>query len=64
MIGRAIYYITQPTSNTTLQFCDFGSRRSITIARDLGGAAELGGFATSPDGRIILYARRDSSATI
>ena len=61
MVERGIYYIDQPPANATLQFFDFASRRSVTIARNLGDAADVGGFAASPDGRTILYARRDSS---
>ncbi len=31
------------------------------IARDIGDPAEIGGFAASPDGRTLLYVRRDSA---
>jgi hypothetical protein len=61
VVDRGIYYIDRPATKSTLRFFDFASRRSVTIADDLGTASEGGGFATSPDGRTILFARRDSS---
>jgi len=61
VVERGIYYIDQPSTKATIQFFDFASGRSVTIARDLGDAAEIAGFAASPDGRTILYARRDSA---
>jgi Tol biopolymer transport system component len=61
VVGQGIYYIDQPAAEATLQFFDFANRRSVTIARDLGDADEIGGLAASPDGRITFYARRDSA---
>ncbi len=60
VVDRGVYYIEQ-TTKTSLQFFDFASRQSVTISPDLGNVAELGGFAVSPEGRTILYGRRDSS---
>ena len=56
---RGIYYIAVPKA--ALQFFDFASRRAATIAEDLGRFAEEGGVAVSPDGRFVLFVRRDSS---
>jgi eukaryotic-like serine/threonine-protein kinase len=61
VIQGGICYIDGQPTNSTLQFFDFASRRSVTIAGDLGNTADVGGFAASPDGRTVLYARRDSS---
>ena len=61
VVDRGIYYIDQASTKSTLRFFDFASRRSVTIADDLGNTAEGGGFAASRDGRTILFARRDSS---
>lgn len=61
VVDRGIYYIDRPATKSTLQFFDFASRRSVTIADDLGNLADGGGFAASRDGRTLLFARRDSS---
>ena len=51
VVDRGIYYIDQASTKSTLRFFDFASRRSVTIAGDLGNTAEAGGFAASSDGR-------------
>ena len=51
VVDRGLYYIDQASTKSTLQFFDFASRRSVTIAGDLGNTAEAGGFAASSDGR-------------
>jgi Tol biopolymer transport system component len=58
--GEAGSYLTdRPSGNTRLQYFDFATRRSRTVARNLGN---LGlGLTASPDGRTILYSRMDSS---
>ncbi|SPE26739.1 putative Serine/threonine protein kinase [Candidatus Sulfopaludibacter sp. SbA3] len=56
---KGIYYIDQPSVETRLQFYDFATGRSTTVARNLGDV-ELG-LTVSPDGRTILYTRLDSS---
>lgn len=61
VLERGIYYINQLSGEPQLQFFDFTSHRSVTVARGLGTYAEIGGFAASSDGRTILYARRDSA---
>jgi Tol biopolymer transport system component/predicted Ser/Thr protein kinase len=61
VVDRGIYYIDRPATKSALRFFDFASRRSVTIAGDLGTPDEVGGFAASPDGRTILFVRSDSS---
>jgi Tol biopolymer transport system component len=58
--GQAGSYVTdRPSGDTRLQYFDFATRRSRTVARDLGNVGV--GLTASPDGRTILYTRRDSS---
>ncbi len=59
VIERGIYYLDRPAGETRLQFYDFATRTSRTIAPNLGVTS--GGLTASPDGRIILYTRIDSS---
>src|SRR5688500_10943407 len=59
VLDRGIYYIDRPTTEARLQFFDFATRRSTTIARSLGEwAASL---TVSPDRRTILFSRVDLS---
>jgi len=53
------YYLDRPKSETRLQYFDFATRRSTTVARDLGNVEV--GLTASRDGRTILYPRMDSS---
>ena len=53
------YYIDRSSGETRLQYFDFATRRSTTVARNLGHV-DLP-LTASPDGRTILYARVDSS---
>ena len=56
---RGVYYLDRPSGETRLQFYDVSTRKSTTVARNLG---IVGNFLTvSPDGRTILYSRMDSS---
>jgi Tol biopolymer transport system component len=59
VLQRGIYYVNQISGETQFQFFDFASLKSVTVARSLGIYAD--GFAASPDGRALLYARRDST---
>jgi serine/threonine protein kinase len=61
VLERGIYYIETKSSETQLQFYDFASRKSTTVARNLGDVPSTGGLAASPDGRTIFYSRLDSS---
>ena len=59
VLDRGIYYIDRPERASRLQFFDFATKRSTTVAGDLGDARL--GLTASPDGRTILFTRRDSS---
>ena len=54
-----VYYLDTPSGETRLQYFDFATRRSTTVARNLGNMDAC--LAVSPDGRTILYSRMDSS---
>jgi hypothetical protein len=58
-LERGIYYIDQPAGEARLRFFDFATGRPTTVARNLGDVTS--GLTASPDGRTILYTRRDSS---
>ena len=74
VVERGIYYIERVSSGdsgiasapqvgrTRLQFFDFASRRTSTIADDLGRINFGFGFSASRDGRTLYYSRVDSSA--
>jgi hypothetical protein len=55
----SIYSIDQPAGETRLRYFDFASRRSTTIARNLGKVDTP--LTASADGRTILFCRLDSS---
>jgi hypothetical protein len=70
VVEGGIYYIDRPSGQggtltdapsgeTRLQYFDFATRRSRTLARDLGNV--FIGLTASPDGRTILFTRIDSS---
>jgi dipeptidyl aminopeptidase/acylaminoacyl peptidase len=59
VIEGGIYYIDRPSGDAQLEYFDFATRASRTVARNLGNLAL--GLAASPDGRTILYTRVDSS---
>jgi outer membrane protein assembly factor BamB len=61
VLETGIYYIDQPGGGARLRYYDFARRAAAPVADNLGNAAMYGGFAASPDGRAILYARTDSS---
>jgi len=54
-----IRMIDRPAGETRLQYFDFGTRRSATVARNLGNV--FIGLTATQDGRTILYSRVDSS---
>lgn len=60
VVEKGVYFIDRPSDEARLQFFDFAAARSTTIARNLGEVSN-GGLTVSPDGRTILYTRRDSS---
>jgi hypothetical protein len=59
VIERGVYYIDRSPDEARLQFFDFASVKSTTVARNLGEVRM--GLTASPDGRTILYCRVDSS---
>jgi hypothetical protein len=54
-----VYYLDKPSGETRLQYFDFATRRSTTVARNLGAVDAF--LTASPDGRTLLYCRVDSS---
>jgi Tol biopolymer transport system component len=54
-----VYYLDKPSGETRLRYFDFATRRSTTVARNLGSVDV--GLTASPDGRTLLYCRMDSS---
>jgi Tol biopolymer transport system component len=59
ILERGIYYINRLSGEARLQFFDFATGRSTTVARNLGDVRS--GLTATPDGRTILYSRVDSS---
>jgi Tol biopolymer transport system component len=57
--NKGIYYV-EPGAEARMQFLDLITRRSTTVARNLGNTWPTF-LAASPDGRTILYSRVDSS---
>jgi Tol biopolymer transport system component len=61
VLETGIYYFDQLSSQPRLQFFDFASGRSTTVARDLGAIDVRAFLTSSPDGRTILFTRLDFS---
>ncbi len=59
LLDKGAYYIDRFGGETRLQYLDFGTAKSSTVARNLGDM--LAGLTASPDGRTILYTRVDAS---
>lgn len=71
VLEGGIYYIDRPSSEggireidrpageTRLQYFDFATRRSTTVARNLGNV--FIGLTATADGRTVLYTRVESS---
>ena len=60
VVQQGIYYIDQQSEEANLQFLSFATSKSTLVARNLGKVRR--GLTASPDGRMILFARVDSSA--
>jgi hypothetical protein len=56
---EGIYWVDRPSGETRLQYFDLATRRSTTVARNLGNVDTP--LTVSADGRTILYPRVDSS---
>jgi hypothetical protein len=61
VLEKGAYFMTQPSNGLALEYLDFSTGRSTTIAGRFGEPSSGGGLAISPDGRTILYVRKDSS---
>ena len=74
VVERGIYYLERVSDNTLtskpvlpagpggqtrLQYFDFATGRSTTVARDLG-LVGFAGLSASPDGRHVFFGRADS----
>jgi len=59
VVGRGVYYVERTPTEARLQFFDLATRKTITVARNLGTVNF--GLGVSPDGRTILYSRVDST---
>jgi serine/threonine protein kinase len=59
VVERGIYYISQSSGETRLQFFNVATGKSTTVARNLGDVAL--GLTATRDGRAIFYSRVDSS---
>jgi hypothetical protein len=61
LFGDGAYLIDRQGGETRLQFFNFVTGKSVTVARNLGEVT--GGLLTvSPDGRTIIFARVDAYA--
>jgi dipeptidyl aminopeptidase/acylaminoacyl peptidase len=60
LLEKGAYYIDRSGTETRLQYLNFVTGKSTTVARNLGEVQA--GLTASPDGRTIFFARMDSSA--
>jgi hypothetical protein len=58
-LAKGIYYIDRTSGETRLQYFDLATRRSTTIATNLGNTGPF--LTVSAEGRTILYSWMDSS---
>jgi WD40 repeat protein len=59
LLEKGAYYIDRLGGETRLQYLDFATGKSTTVARNLGEVSP--GLTASPDARTILFTRVDSS---
>jgi Tol biopolymer transport system component len=59
VLEKGAYYIDRLRGEARLQYLDFATGKSTTVARNLGEVAA--GLTASPDGKTILFTRVDSS---
>jgi hypothetical protein len=59
VVDGGIYYLERVAGDTRLQYFDLASRKTITVAGNLGNVDF--GLDASSDGRTILFTRVDSS---
>ena len=60
LVEKGAYYIDRLGGETRLQYLNFVTGKSTTVARNLGEVSA--GLTASPDGRTVLFTRVDSSA--
>ena len=60
LVEKGAYYIDEINGETRLQYLNFATGKSTTMARNLGKVSA--GLTATPDGRTILFTRVDSSA--
>jgi eukaryotic-like serine/threonine-protein kinase len=60
VLEKGAYYINRVGAETRLQYLDFATGKSATVAHNLGEISS--GLTVSPDGKTILFTRVDSSA--
>jgi Tol biopolymer transport system component len=56
-----IYFVPSATSGSSIQFLDLNTNQIATVAGFEGrlNNGEVGGLALSPDGKWLLYTKRD-----
>jgi hypothetical protein len=54
-----VHFSDRPAGETRLQYFDFATRQSTTVARNLGVVGP--GLSASRDGRTLFYTRIDSA---
>jgi serine/threonine protein kinase/Tol biopolymer transport system component len=59
VVDSGVYYIERVAGDTRLQYYDLATRKSTTVASNLGPVDF--GLSVSPDGRSILFSRIDST---
>ena len=59
VIDAGVYYLEAAPGDVRLQFYNFSTRRSTTVASKLGNLAPV--IAVSRDGRTIYFSRADSA---
>ncbi len=60
LFENGAYYIDRPGAETRLQYLNFATGKSTTVARNLGEVSA--GLTATRDGKTILFTRMDSSA--
>ncbi len=60
LLEKGAYYIDRLGGETRLQYLNFSTGKSSTVARNLGEVTA--GLTATPDGKTILFTRMDSSA--
>ncbi|HEY3125252.1 MAG TPA: hypothetical protein VGK70_14470, partial [Thermoanaerobaculia bacterium] len=60
VLEKGAYYIDRAGAETRLQYLDFATGRSATVARNIGEVSS--GLTATSDGKTILFTRVDSSA--